>query len=204
MSTSAECGLPGGTAVVRALPYSDPVAQHLVERVQQEYVQRYGGRDAAVVGPAEFEPPEGLFLVAFVDGAPAGCGAWRVHEPGVVEIKRVYVEPAYRRRGLAQRIVAELEWSAGRAGHRAVVLNSGNRQPEALALYAAAGYEPVPAFGVYATAPGAVFLGKDLALERQAGPRTDNGSSPPHGPGSEPTSGSRSSAGDRGERPWVS
>jgi hypothetical protein len=46
------------------------------------------------------------------------------------------------------------------------VLNSGDRQPEALALYRGAGYRPVPGYGVYADAPGAVFLGKDLGEER--------------------------------------
>jgi hypothetical protein len=58
-----------------------------------------------------------------------------------------------------------LELSAARAGHRAVVLNSGFRQPEALALYDRAGYGPVPGYGVYADAPGAVFLGKELPLD---------------------------------------
>jgi GNAT superfamily N-acetyltransferase len=156
MSTSGE------PAVLRAVPYDDPVARALVARVQQEYVVRYGGPDEAVVDPAEFVPPAGLFLVAEVDGAPAGCGAWRVHADGAVEVKRVYVEPAYRRRGLAQRLMAELERTAAAAGHRAVVLNSGDRQPEALALYAALGYTPVAGYGVYAEAPGAVFLGKEL------------------------------------------
>jgi GNAT superfamily N-acetyltransferase len=161
----------GDPAVLRAVPYDDPVARALVARVQQEYVVRYGGPDEAAVDPAEFVPPAGLFLVAEVDGAPAGCGAWRVHRDGVVEVKRVYVEPAYRRRGLAQRLMAELERTAAAAGHRAVVLNSGNRQPEALALYAALGYTPVAGYGVYARAPGAVFLGKELpptAGEEQA------------------------------------
>ena len=156
MSTSAE---------LRPVGYADPVAQHLVERVQQEYVVRYGGPDGAVVDPAEFEPPAGLFLVAEVDGVPAGCGAWRVHGTGVVEVKRVYVEPALRRRGLAALLMAELERTAAAAGHRAVVLNSGSRQPEALALYARRGYGPVPGYGVYADAPDAVFLGKDLTGE---------------------------------------
>ena len=157
MSTSAEL-LP----VLRPVPYDDPVATLLIERVQQEYVTRYGGPDGAVVDPEEFLPPQGLFLVAEVDGVPAGCGAWRAYPPGGVEIKRVYVEPAFRRQGLAQAIVAELERSAAAAGHRSVVLNTGNRQPEALALYAALGYVPVPGYGVYACSPGAVFLGKDL------------------------------------------
>ncbi|MDK3257720.1 GNAT family N-acetyltransferase [Blastococcus capsensis] len=164
MSTSAERLLPDG-AVARfgALPYDDPVAQTLVEEVQQEYVARYGGRDGAVVDPAEFRPPAGVFLVAELDGAPVGCGAWRVYPPGGVEIKRVYVAPGFRRRGLAQAIMAELESSAARAGHRSVVLNTGRRQPEAVALYADLGYVPVPGYGLYACAPDAVFLGKDLA-----------------------------------------
>jgi GNAT superfamily N-acetyltransferase len=157
MSTSAEL-----RPVLRPVPYDDPVATLLVDRVQQEYVTRYGGPDGAEVDPAEFLPPQGLFLVAEVDGVPAGCGAWRVYPPGGVEIKRVYVEPAFRRQGLAQAIVAELERTAARAGHRNAVLNTGDRQPEALALYAALGYVPVPGYGIYACSPGAVFLGKDL------------------------------------------
>ncbi|RBY96807.1 N-acetyltransferase [Blastococcus sp. TF02-8] len=147
---------------LRALPYDDPLSQELVEAVQEEYVVRYGGRDAAPVDPAEFLPPEGLFLVAEVDGEPAGCGAWRVHPRGV-EIKRVYVAPGFRRRGLAQAVMAELETTAARAGHRTVVLNTGAKQPEAVQLYGELGYAPVPGYGVYAEAPDAVFLGKDLA-----------------------------------------
>ena len=152
MSTSAEPFLDGvlrdGTvARLRAVPYDDPVAEHLIEAVQQEYVQRYGGRDAAAVEPAEFLPPSGLFLVAEIDA----------------EIKRMYVEPGFRRRGLAQLIVDALERSAAAAGHASVVLNTGGRQPEALALYEQAGYGPVDGYGVYACAPDAVFLGKILA-----------------------------------------
>jgi GNAT superfamily N-acetyltransferase len=159
MSTSAD---RANSVTVRALPYDDPVAQYLVEQVQQEYVQRYGGRDGAVVDPAEFLPPQGLFLVAEVAGVAAGCGAWRTHGDGVAEIKRVYVEPAFRRQGLAQVLVTALERSASAAGHRSVVLNSGLRQPEALALYDRLGYVTVPGYGIYAGAPEARFLGKDL------------------------------------------
>ncbi|WP_100497747.1 GNAT family N-acetyltransferase [Geodermatophilus chilensis] len=167
MRTSAEVRLADGRPVVlRAVPYDDPLARQLVGRVQQEYVTRYGGPDEAVVDPAEFEPPVGLFLVAEVDGVPAACGAWRVHAPGVAEVKRVYVEPAFRRQGLAQLVMAALEESAAAAGSRSVVLNSGSRQPEALALYAALGYTPVAGYGVYADALGAVFLGRRLEDER--------------------------------------
>ena len=159
MSTSAESRVR-----LRAVGYADPVAQQLIERVQQEYVARYGGRDAAVVDPAEFSPPLGLFLVADVDGVPAGCGAWRSLDDGRAEMKRVYVEPAFRRRGLAQVLVDAVEADAARAGIRLLVLNTGPEQPEALALYAVLGYEPVTPFGIYADEPRAVFLGKHLGV----------------------------------------
>ena len=81
MSTSADLDAgtlrDGAVASFRALPYDHPVSRELVARVQQEYVARYGGPDEAVVDPAEFLPPQGLFLVAEVDGVPAACGAWR-------------------------------------------------------------------------------------------------------------------------------
>ena len=171
MSTSADVDAgtlrDGAVASFRALPYDHPVSRELVARVQQEYVARYGGPDEAVVDPAEFLPPQGLFLVAEVDGVPAACGAWRAMEPDAgqrktAEIKRVYVEPGFRRRGLAQEVVARLERGAAAAGFATVVLNTGDRQPEALALYAELGYRPVAGYGVYACSPGAVFLGKEL------------------------------------------
>jgi len=163
MSTSAEHRLTDGEPVrLDTVPYEDPIAQELVGQVQQEYVERYGGPDAAVVDPAEFAPPAGRFLVARVGGVPVCCGGWRVIEPGIVEVKRVYVVPEHRRRGLAQLVMGALEQTARRAGHRQVVLNTGPEQPEALGLYAALGYRPVPGFGVYACVADAVFLGKDL------------------------------------------
>ncbi len=181
MSTSADRPLlveevlrNGAVVRLRALPYDDPVAQELVEQVQQEYVARYGGRDEAVVEPGEFLPPQGLFVAAEIDGEPVGSGAWRTMGGDVAEIKRVYVAPDVRRCGIAQRIVAVLESSAAEAGCRSVVLNSGGRQPEALALYEQLGYGPVAGYGVYACAPDAVFLGKELA---GVAPSSSDGSS---------------------------
>ena len=113
MSAAAEAAVARGAYAMCGFTYrrvpAMSLARELVGRVQQEYVTRYGGPDEAVVDPAEFEPPVGLFLVAEVDGVPAGCGAWRVHAPGVAEVKRVYVAPEFRRLGLAQLLVAALE-----------------------------------------------------------------------------------------------
>src|SRR5215211_4769113 len=117
MSTSAEVVLRDGSrARLRPVVYDDPVAQELVGRVQQEYVQRYGGPDESPVTPGEFTPPTGVFLVAEVDGVPAGTAAWRTLGDGRAEMKRVYVEPAFRRRGLAQVLIDALESDAARAG----------------------------------------------------------------------------------------
>ncbi|OMQ14004.1 GNAT family N-acetyltransferase [Modestobacter sp. VKM Ac-2676] len=174
MSTSADRPVRE-QARLRPVGYADPVAQQLIEQVQQEYVVRYGGRDEAVVDPAEFTPPQGLFLVAEVDGVPAACGGWRVHDPvsGTVELKRMYVAPAFRRRGLAALVLAALERSAADAGHRHLVLNSGDRQPEAPRAVRAARLHPGRGYGRYADSPEAVFLGRSLADGDQ--PAADGG-----------------------------
>lgn len=149
--------------MIERRPYADPDVVRLVSEVQAEYVTRYGGIDAAVVDPAEFAPPRGVFLVGLLDGVPSVTGGWREIEPGLVEIKRMYVVPAARRRNLARRMLAELESSAAIAGAVRVVLNTGREQPEAVALYESSGYESVPGFGHYACTPGALFYGKALS-----------------------------------------
>ena len=112
--------------------------------------------------PAEFLPPAGLFLVAEVDGVPAGCGAWRALPAGEAEIKRVYVEPAFRRRGLAQLIVAALEDSAARAGHARSCSTPARSSPRRWGSTQRSGTCRCPGYGIYACAPDAVFLGKEL------------------------------------------
>jgi GNAT superfamily N-acetyltransferase len=159
--------MTGPALKLEARDYADPVVTELVAAVQQEYVVRYGGQDRAVVDPAEFAPPDGLFLVGWLDGIAVACGGWRVHERPIggastVEIKRMYVAAAVRRSGLARVLLAELERTARAAGHGYVLLNTGNGQPEAIALYQASGYDEIDPFGYYRDAPLARFFGKPL------------------------------------------
>ncbi len=147
---------------IRPAAYEDVVAAELIELVQQEYVVRYGGRDDAPVDPAEFSPPLGLFLVAVLDGVPVGCGGWRDLGDGRVEVKRMFTAPAARGRGVARALLAELERTAAAAGHDRVVLETGLAQPEAMTLYASAGYDPLDGFGHYAGQPLSRSFGKDL------------------------------------------
>jgi GNAT superfamily N-acetyltransferase len=148
---------------IEARPYDDPDVVRLVAEVQQEYVVRYGGPDAALVDASEFAPPAGIFLVALLDATPVATGGWRCIDEQSVEIKRMYVVPSARGKGLARRMLAELEERAAVAGAARAVLSTGYEQPEAIALYESSGYHPAPPFGHYAGTPGALFYAKTLA-----------------------------------------
>ena len=145
--------------------YDDPDVTRMVEEVQAEYVALYGGPDAAAVDPAEFTLPAGLFLVGLLDGVPVAMGGWRRLTASDAEIKRMYVSRPARRRGLARRLLAEIERTAAEAGLAWLVLNTGPEQPEAIAMYEQAGYEPIPGFGHYACHPNALFYGKALRVD---------------------------------------
>src|SRR5262249_22242160 len=86
---------------------------------------------------------------AIVAGEPVGCGALRRIEPGVGEIKRMYVAPSARGRGVGRLILDGLEAEAARLGLHRILLETGPRQPEAIALYCRAGYREIPLFGEY-------------------------------------------------------
>lgn len=147
------------------MPYDSAEAVALITALQGEYQVRYGGIDETPVAPEQFGPPHGDFLVAFVDSEPVGCGGFRIVSDGVGEIKRMYVQPRARGRGIARRLLAELERSAVEAGCRQVILETGSAQPEADALYTSSGYTAVPAFGLYRCEAGSVHLGKVLLTE---------------------------------------
>ncbi|MBV9026862.1 MAG: GNAT family N-acetyltransferase [Streptomycetaceae bacterium] len=155
---------------IRRVRYDHPDAVRLTELVQQEYVERYGDPDMTPMDPDHFDPPQGIFLVAYSDdGEPLATGGWRARDAsgegfcdGDAEIKRMYVVPEARGHGIARRILAALEESAAAAGRRRMVLETGQRQPEALSLYTSCGYTPVPKFGLYRHEPLSVHLGRPL------------------------------------------
>ena len=153
------------------MDYHDTDAQLLIDEVQQEYVQRYGGPDDTPVHRDEFRPPNGHFVVLYETGRPVAMGGWRFNEearillggPGrVAELKRMYVIPAVRGRGHARAVLAHLEHTAALAGAGRMVLETGDAQPEAVALYCSSGYEPILAFGHYADSDQSIHLGKPL------------------------------------------
>lgn len=106
---------------------------------------------------------DGAFIIVFVDDQPVGCGAIRRLDDDQAEIKRMFVSPSFRGRGLGHAIVAALESEARRLGVSRVVLETGTRLPVAIALYQSAGYTPIPLFGEYRSSPDtSLCFGKTL------------------------------------------
>ncbi len=138
----------------------------MTTEVQAEYGRIYGGSgDISPIEADQFQPPDGHFVVLEVDGAAAAMGGWRRGGPeGATdaEIKRMFVRDAFRRRGLARLVLAELERTAALAGIGRLVLETGTGQPAAIAMYRAAGYEDVAPFGFYAEYDDSVHLAKRL------------------------------------------
>ncbi|MCF1596849.1 GNAT family N-acetyltransferase [Streptomyces muensis] len=141
---------------IRAVRFDHPDAVKLSGLVQAEYVRRYGYDDMTPLRPGHFDPPDGLFLVAYLAGAAVGCGGWRVQEArdegyalGDAELKRMFVVPEARGRGIARGILRALEDSARDAGRVRMVLETGTPLHEAMGLYVACGYAPTANFGPY-------------------------------------------------------
>lgn len=143
---------------IRQVPFDHPDAVKLDEEVQAEYHARYGdGGDATSLAPTDFDPPNGVYLIAYDEtDRPVATGGWRAQDTndegnldGDAEVKRMYVVEGMRGRGLARRILAALEADARAAGRSRMVLETGTEQPEAIALYTSSGYEPCEKFGYY-------------------------------------------------------
>jgi GNAT superfamily N-acetyltransferase len=135
--------------VVRLSPaaWDDPVVQQLVAAQQAELHGRYGPDSEPGVKPSAADVA--VVLVATDDGTPVGCGALRPLAPDSAEIKRMYVVPRARRRGVSKVLLAALEAEALERGWTTLRLETGPEQPEAVALYSGAGYHPISAFGHY-------------------------------------------------------
>ncbi|WP_280690650.1 GNAT family N-acetyltransferase [Kitasatospora sp. GAS204B] len=155
---------------LRITGYDHPDAELLTAEVQQEYIRRYGEIDRTEMRAEHFTDPHGIFVVGYLDGAPVACGGWRAKDgghaflrDGDAELKRMFVVPTARGRGLARSVLRHLEALAHQAGRRRLVLETGTEQPEAVALYQAEGYLPITKFGIYRDAPECICLGKELA-----------------------------------------
>ena len=134
--------------------WDDPDLQRLAVAQQAELRARYDGASEPGVPPSAADLS--LILLARDDaGAVLGCGALRQLGSGTAELKRMYVVPAARGRGVSKLVLAALEDAARERGWTTLRLETGPRQPEAIGLYSGAGYRPVNAFGADAGDPDA-------------------------------------------------
>ncbi len=138
--------------------------QSLIKLLNTELDSRYPEEGANFFHLSEHEVAEGRggFFVAYDADQPLGCGAVRMIEPGVAEIKRMYVAPAARGRGIGGQIVERLEAEARQLGAYRIVLETGPRQPEAIAMYTRAGFQQIPLFGEYIGSQFSICMAKNL------------------------------------------
>ncbi len=155
--------MTAGVSIVK-VGLSAPIAQQLIGDLNAELSEQYPEEGATHfrLDEEEVGAGRGAFLVAYLDTDAVGCGALRTIEPGIGEIKRMYVAPAARGRGVGRAVLSALEGEARRLGVRRILLETGIRQTVALALYRRAGYWPAPPFGEYVDSPLSVYLAKDL------------------------------------------
>ncbi len=141
-----------------------PVAQALISALDAEIIARYPEENANFfrLDAGEIAPGRGAFLVATVDGEVVGCGAVRRLDDTDAEIKRMYVTPSFRGRGTGRALLAALEGEARSLGATRLVLETGERLSEAVALYERAGFTIIPPFNEYVGARLSVCMGKEL------------------------------------------
>lgn len=160
-------------------PYDGELAAGLVAALNAEINQRYATSieawseaelaDDVTAYLAEVTPelvrrPHGVFLVAWLDGEAAACGAVKPFDAAarVGEVKRMYTVPTARRRGISRLLLDRLEAIAAELEYARLQLETGTEQPEALALYESAGWVRIPPYGRYKEDPTSVCYAKDL------------------------------------------
>lgn len=143
------------TPEIRDEPIDSVVGATLVGAQWREILDRYGVHDVDgdldPIEPAHFRHPVGTFVVVCVAGDAVGCGGLRPHPgpvPGLAdeptaEVKRMYVRPDHRGRGLSRLVLEALEGRGRALGYTRLVLETGLRQPEAIGLYEATGWTRV-------------------------------------------------------------
>lgn len=118
----------------------------MMAQLAEEYYLTYGDITEFRQYPAaDFAAPDGALLVLLDAGRPVAGGAFRRYDKETAELKRMWTHTAHRRRGLARRMLTELETEAAARGYRRIYLTTGWRQPAAATLYRSAGYTELPA-----------------------------------------------------------
>ena len=154
------------TVEIRRSTLASPDAVRLVAALNAELAAMFPepGATHFSLTSAQVETGEGAFVIAYFDDAAVGCGAVRRLDQATAELKRMYVDPSVRGRGIGRALVGALEREARLLGVSTVVLETGTRLAPAIRLYEAMGYARIPLFGEYLSSPNtSLCFGKSLA-----------------------------------------
>jgi GNAT superfamily N-acetyltransferase len=137
------------TLEIKTVSPEDRDLRALIDHLDRELLQLYPAQGIFGVDFSDPKVREMTFCVAYMNGVPAGCGGLRPLEGGAAEIKRMYVEPEYRGRGVASAILRFIEGKAKERGFSLLKLETGPKQPEAIGLYKKSGYAETESYGEY-------------------------------------------------------
>jgi len=149
---------------VSAEPFDSDDARRLIAGLDAGLAELYPPeqRFGPNLKPEHFDDGRGTFLVARNGGRAVGCGAIRVLDPMSAEVKRMYVEPELRGKGVGMALLTALEAAARRLGVQRLVLETGVYQDAAIALYKRAGFTQIDCWGEYSSSPSSICYEKRL------------------------------------------
>lgn len=139
---------------------ADPAFIALTRELDADLRVRYGAVQDAYAVYNVFTSETAV--VAYVGDSAVGCGCFKPFDASAVELKRMWVDPAHRGGGIGRAIVAALEAWARELGYRAMVLETGTKQTEAIAMYGRCGYVQIPLYGPYVGMEYSVCMRKPL------------------------------------------
>jgi GNAT superfamily N-acetyltransferase len=144
-----------GSVSIRRSTLASPDAARLIAALNAELTATFpepGATHFSLSG-AQVEAGDGAFVVSYLGDVAVGCGAVRRLDEALAELKRMYVDPSVRGRGIGRAIVTALEREARLLGAKRIVLETGTRLTPAIKLYEAMGYARIPLFGEYLASP---------------------------------------------------
>lgn len=150
------------TTKIVQVPHTDCDLLMLIQMLDEDLAQRYPSDEIFAVDFNDPSVEQIVFMVAYVEGVPVGCGAVKPLDETYIELKRFYVSPSHRRNGIAAEILNALEKKAQQMNYQLIRLEAGAPQPEALHFYKKHGYYEIDRYGEYVACESSLCYEKKL------------------------------------------
>ncbi|USB32677.1 GNAT family N-acetyltransferase [Paenibacillus sp. YPG26] len=151
-----------GTQVRQVSPPDENLAA-LILKLDEYLITKYPPEEIFKVDFSDPSIQKGYFVVAYEDGTPVGCGGFLPYpEEGFAELKRFFVDPAHRNKGIARQLLTHLEEEAGKRGFRTIRLETGEPQVEAVSFYTKHEYMVIERYGEYANCESSLCMEKQI------------------------------------------